>query len=396
MVPHPQADKRKIVFLFSDTGGGHRSACEAIIEAINLEFPGQFDTEMVDIFRQYAPRPLDMAPNIYPTLSRMPEVWRLGYRASDGKRRTRALTRLFWPYVRRSLTRLVLEHPCDLLVSVHQLSNAPFARVLQELEKIGHPHTPFAIVVTDMVSTHAFWYDNRARLVIVPTEAARRRGIEAGLDSGKIRVVGMPVGERFAAPLESRATLREKLGWAQDRLAVLMVGGGEGMGPLEPMAEAADEAGLPISIAVIAGRNQKLRERLEGRRWQTPHHIYGFVKNMPELMGAADVLVTKAGPGTISEAFIAGLPILLYSRMPGQEDGNVRYVVQQGAGAWTPEPERMAAVLREWVEHPEKLHAAAAASRRLAHPHASREIARLLVEQIDPVKLSRSNRTESV
>jgi 1,2-diacylglycerol 3-beta-galactosyltransferase len=70
----PQRHKPNIVFLFSDSGGGHRSACDAIIEAINLEFPGQFTTEMVYIFRQYAPPPLDHAPDIYPTLSRLPDV----------------------------------------------------------------------------------------------------------------------------------------------------------------------------------------------------------------------------------------------------------------------------------------------------------------------------------
>ena len=132
MEPRPQPDKRKIVFLFSDTGGGHRSACEAIIEAMNLEFPGEFNMEMVDFLREYAPPPLDMAPEIYPTLSRMPDMWKLGYKASDGELRTRFMTYITWPYVRRSLTRLLLDHPCNLLVSIHQLANAPVLRALAQ------------------------------------------------------------------------------------------------------------------------------------------------------------------------------------------------------------------------------------------------------------------------
>jgi 1,2-diacylglycerol 3-beta-galactosyltransferase len=67
--------------------------------------------------------------------------------------------------------------------------------------------------------------------------------------------------------------------------------------------------------------------------------VYGFVQDMPDFMRAADVLITKAGPGTISEAFIAGLPMILYSRLPGQEDGNVGYVVDNGAGVWAPRPD---------------------------------------------------------
>jgi 1,2-diacylglycerol 3-beta-galactosyltransferase len=383
MDQHPQAKKPNIVFLFSDTGGGHRSACNAIIEAINLEFPGQFSTEMVDIFRDVAPPPFDHAPEIYPQLSRMPDVWGLGYRASDGQRRTRALNTMVWPYVRRSINRMVTERRCDLMVSVHQLSNAPFARALQRLEQAGNRKPPFVIVVTDMVTTHAFWYDKRADLVIVPTEPARERGLEMGLDPDRVKVVGMPVAERFARPTGDRKTLREKLGWPQDKLVVLMVGGGEGMGPLHGIVKAIDHARLPIYLAVIAGRNQKLKVKLDQHEWQIPVQSYGFVQNMPELMCAADVLITKAGPGTISEAFISSLPIILYSRLPGQEDGNVTYVVNEKAGVWAPEPEQVVNTLRRWVRDPEERQRVSEASQRLAHPRASREIARLLISQID-------------
>src|SRR5512135_3787109 len=124
------ANRPHIVFLFSDTGGGHRSAAQAIIEALQLEFPGQTTQEMVDIFREYAPPPLHLAPEIYPPLSRMPRVWGMGYRISDGPRRTRLLYTMIWPYIRWGLQRLVREHPCDLIVSVHQLPNAPMARAI--------------------------------------------------------------------------------------------------------------------------------------------------------------------------------------------------------------------------------------------------------------------------
>ncbi len=379
---NPPRDRPNIVFLFSDTGGGHRSACDAIIEAINLEFPQQFTTEMVDIFRQYAPPPLDHAPDIYPTLSRMPDVWGLGYRVSNGKRRSRLVNNFFWPYVRRSISRLVNEHPCDLIVSVHQLSNAPFLHMLKQMQARGRAKIPFVVVVTDMVSTHAFWYDSRADLVIVPTEAARRRGLEMGLSPRQVEVVGMPVAERFARPLGDKAALREKLGWPQDRLVVLLVGGGEGMGPLEATARAVDAAGLPVTQVIIAGRNQKLQRKLSSLHWHTPPLVYGFVKEMPDFMAAADVLVTKAGPGTISEGFIAGLPIILYSKMPGQEDGNVTYVVSENAGVWAPEPDQVVHVLRNWVRNPEARLETARKSLNLARPHSSREIARLLVSQI--------------
>jgi 1,2-diacylglycerol 3-beta-galactosyltransferase len=104
---------------------------------------------------------------------------------------------------------------------------------------------------------------------------------------------------------------------------------------------------------------------------------------MPDFMQAADILVTKAGPGTISEALNAGLPMLLYSRLPGQEDGNVTYVVSEGAGLWTPRPEAIVAALRDWLAVPEQRQQAAAACRRLARPMAARQIARILAQQVN-------------
>jgi 1,2-diacylglycerol 3-beta-galactosyltransferase len=103
---------------------------------------------------------------------------------------------------------------------------------------------------------------------------------------------------------------------------------------------------------------------------------------MPNFMCSADILLTKAGPGTISEGFISGLPMILYSRMPGQEDGNVSYVVNQGAGVWAPEPNRIIEILRNWLDHPDEREKISANSRRLAKPDASHLIAHAIADQL--------------
>jgi 1,2-diacylglycerol 3-beta-galactosyltransferase len=375
---HPVPERPHIVFLFSDTGGGHRSASQAIIEALELEFPGQTTHEMVDIFREYAPPPLHLAPEIYPPLTRMPRVWGMGYHLSDGQRRAHFFYEMIWPYIRWGLSRLIREHPCDLIVSVHQLPNEPMARALSSSKK----KIPFVTVVTDLVSTHVAWYTDQANLIIVPTMAAYRRAVHLGISPNQMEVVGLPVAERFCKPQDAPDEIRNRLGWLNDRPVILMVGGGDGMGPLEAAALAIDAAELPVQVVVIAGRNKKLKERLERHPWRTPAKIYGFVQEMPDFMRAASVLVTKAGPGTISEAFIAGLPMILYSRLPGQEDGNVGFVVDNGAGVWAPRSEAVVATLRNWLAHPEKLQEASSACLRLARPRASREIARLLAAQV--------------
>lgn len=365
-----------IVFLFSDTGGGHRSAVEAILEAMSSEFPGRMTAEMVDIFKDYAPVPLNQAPALYPPLSRMPDVWGMSYRISDGKYRSRSFMNLIWPYIRRSARRLIQEKDCDLLVSVHPLSNTPFLKAMR------HAPRPFMTVVTDMVSTHAFWYDNRSDLVVVATDEARERGIAYGVDPGKLHVVGLPVAQRFCQPRGDKADIRKRLGWPVDMPVALLVGGGEGMGPMEKIAQAVDQSGMRVALAIVCGRNTKLKTTLETYAWNNPVRIYGFTHEMPDFMAAADMLVTKAGPGTISEAFIAGLPVILYSRMPGQEDGNVLYTVNHKAGIWAPNSARVVAAIREWTKNPDKREQAVEACRRIAKPDASAQIARIIAGRV--------------
>ncbi len=165
---------------------------------------------------------------------------------------------------------------------------------------------------------------------------------------------------------------------------MLLVGGGEGTGPLERIANAIDDARLPITLVIIAGRNQSLKGRLEGHPWNTPVRIVGFIQNMPEFMSAADILVTKAGPGTISEGLVTGIPMILYSHLNGPEDGNVGYVVKNGAGVWAPHPGQVVRAIRDWLEHPEERSRAGQAGLSLARPQAASAIAHLLLEQIIP------------
>ncbi len=366
------SNQRRILFLFSDTGGGHRSATEALIEALELEFGDRIRCKMVDIFKEYAPPPLDRMPNWYPYIVRMPSAWGLGYRLFDGHQRARLVTSSFWPYVRKAARQLVRQNPSDLIVSVHPFANATV------LKALGKVRPPFVTVVTDLVTVHALWYHRLVDLCITPTEQARQRALVCGMGSEKLRVVGLPVAERFRHPPDDKKALRAELGWPLEKPLILLIAGGDGMGPLEEVADAIAGARLDACLVIIAGRNTALKAKLDAKQWPMPTFIYGFVRNMPEFMGAADILLTKAGPGTISEAFNAGLPLILYSRLPGQEDGNVTYVVSEKAGIWAPRTDLIINALRNWVNNPDQRIQASAACHRLARPNAARQIAQIL------------------
>jgi len=198
----------------------------------------------------------------------------------------------------------------------------------------------------------------------------------------KVRVVGQPISERYCVPGPGKTTLRREFGWPVDKFTVLMVGGGDGMGPLAETAHAIDESGLDLNLVIVTGRNTRLKEELQGAAWENPVFIYGFTREMPTLMRAADAIVTKAGPGTIAEALVAGLPIILYSKLPGQEDGNVDYVEERGLGVWAPEPLKVVRTLTRWVCRPPERERVAGNCLAAACPDASRRIARALGEKV--------------
>ena len=365
---------KRFLFLFSDTGGGHRSAAEAISEALQLEYPDlPLEIEMIDILREYGTLLFKYAPNQYPYIMKAPLMWEAGYDILNKPRRVRTISDALWPALRRSLHSLLTDHPSDLIVSVHPLPNMAMLRAM------GKKHRTYATVVTDMVSTHALWYEPKADLVIVPTQAAFDRGLELGMRPDRMEVIGMPVGDRFCQPVGDRAVHRAKLNLPEGQPTILIVGGGEGMGPLEAVVRGISDANLNASLVVIAGRNQELRQQLETSAWNIPVKVYGYVRNMPELMRAADILITKAGPGSISEGFLAGLPLILYHYLPGQEKGNVDYVVNNGAGIWAPSPGQIVEALKTWLGDPSVLQRFSEGSSHLARPDATRQIARRLM-----------------
>ncbi len=368
--------KPHILFLFSDTGGGHRSATEAIIEALELEYPDEFTCEKVDIFKDYAPRPLNRMPDWYPYMVLAPRLWGASFKVTNGRPQARAITATMWPVAARTARNIIRNHPSDLVVTVHPLA------VSFILKALGKNRPPFITVVTDMVTTHALWFDKRSDAILVPTEIARQKAIHYGMPPEVLKVVGQPVARKYCVPSGDKNILREKLGWPKDKFIVLAVGGGDGMGPLGQTARAIAESGLDVGLVIVTGRNERLKASLEKTKWQVPTTIYGFTKELPDFMRAADALVTKAGPGSIAEAFNAHLPVIMFAKLPGQEDGNVTYTVEEGAGVWAPTPNLVVATLKTWINNPAEKEKVIEACKRVSRPQSSIDIAHTIGDKL--------------
>lgn len=359
----------RVLLAFSDTGGGHRAAANAIRDALAAISPS-VQTTMVDPYAMSDRWPFDRLSAAYPrVVDNASWIWRSGFRLTNTTLCTATLQAMAWPALRPTFRAIERAESPDVIVSTHSLLTTPLRRVF--------PTTPIMVVVTDLVSGHKSWYADRADVLVAPTSAARDAALSCGVDAARIEVLGLPISSGFARTPHD-ASLRASLGWCERRPTVLMLGGGDGVGPLEANALAIDATDLPCDLAIVCGRNAPLAARLRARRWRRAVHVYDFVSNLDAMMRAATVLVTKAGPGTICEAFAAGCPMVLTGAIPGQETGNVRLVCDGGAGVWAPTAAQVCLALGAWLASAAATEArtrAVDAALAMARPYAARDIA---------------------
>ncbi len=369
----------KLLILMSDTGGGHRRAAEAIAEAVAHLYGDAIRTEIIDALAHHTPYPWNRIGHLYaPVVNRFPWLWQWLWRLTDSPRRTQRLFATLRPWLVPTLRQLFQAIQPHVIVSVHPVFNHLGVWTLRHMGW----QVPFVTVVTDLVRAHPFWLWPQVDLCLTATEEARRDALHAGVPPAKALAVGLPVSLKFCR-LPEIGPVRAQLGLRPDRPVLLLMGGGDGVGRMYDIATAIVRARLPAQIVVITGRNEKLRRRLEAAPWETPTRVVGFVHNVVQWMVAADVLITKAGPGVLSEAFIAGLPLVLSGAIPGQEVPNVGYVVAQGAGIAEADPVRIAAWLAQRLQPgDDTLARMAVAARRLARPEAALQVAQQVAHLI--------------
>ena len=373
----------RILILMSDTGGGHRASAQALQAAFAARYPGRFQVEIVDLWTDYTPWPINRMPRMYsPVVARALWLWKLLWFIFENKRAHAAVLRLVYLLCRNELRKVLQAHRPHLVISVHPLMQHIFFHLLEE----ARAPIPFVTVVTDLASFHHGWFHKRAERCFVASDVAAEAARHHGLHAGRVRMLGLPVRPPFVGTLPDKETARARLGLADSVFTVLLLGGGEGMGPVAATAHAVarrlPETGTAAQLVVICGRNKRLRQSLQRSEWPIPAQVCGFVDNMQEWMAASDCVITKAGPGTIAEALISGLPILLSGFIPGQEEGNVSYVVENGAGAYCDTPDGIAAIVSDWAGGSELAQMADRAS-ELGRPRAAYDIVDEIVEFMD-------------
>jgi 1,2-diacylglycerol 3-beta-galactosyltransferase len=372
-VSTPKGGAPRILILFSDTGGGHRAAARALTDALKQLDP-TCDVTVADPLISQGPAVVRRLASLYsPMIRRSRAAWGAVYHSSNTKPTFAAIRAVFGPGVRKVIIDLVVVHDPDVVLSVHPLLNHI---AHQAILKGGRPRA-LMTVITDLVDFHRGWTFSRADLVVAPTELARKVALRRRVPADRIKLLGLPVDLRFRppAPGEKRA-LRRRYGLDESRFTVLVMGGAAGVGNLIKQVRVLAWEPQQWQVIAVCGRNEKLRSRLARVRFATPTLILGFVDNMPELMRASDVIVTKAGPGAIAEALATGVPVLVTGFLPGQESPNVDFVVEAGFGAFTPRESDLLDEVRVLAEGGPTWQEMSRKAAEMAHPYASSDIAR--------------------
>jgi processive 1,2-diacylglycerol beta-glucosyltransferase len=143
---------------------------------------------------------------------------------------------------------------------------------------------------------------------------------------------GIPIAAKFLSKSDPRA-VRQTLGLRDDQPVLLVLSGGFGLGPVAEILTELDKVPRPLQTVVVTGRNEELRRELAAQTHQHPTHVLGFSTNMHELMTVADVILTKPGGLTTSEALALGKPLFILNPIPGQEAANSDFLLERGAAA---------------------------------------------------------------
>ncbi len=320
---------KKIDFLFFDAGGGHRSAANALKEAIEQQHrPWQISLvnlqeqlDELDIFRKFTGVRLEDCYNLV-----LSKGWTLG--SPQLTRGMQWLIRLLHPAQVRVLEKLWRDRRPDLVVSLVPNLN----RAVGDSMRNAIPHTPFVTILTDIADFPPhFWIERQRQYLICGSERAVEQAYELGHEDKYIfRTSGMILNPRYYEPLEiDRAAERRKLGLDPERPTGLIMFGGQGSNAMLEIARK-----LEIQLICICGKNENLAARLRALKRSSPIVVEGFTKQVRYYMALADFFIGKPGPGSISEALAMKLPVIVERNawtLP-QERYNAEWIVKNQVG----------------------------------------------------------------
>lgn len=359
----------RVLFLYISSSSGHQRAADAAREALATLNP-TWETVGIDAFSYAYPTIGKIVSRTYLEILRYtPILWDLVYDNPDVEEATREVRDLLNLISVPKMRSLLKKHNPQALVCTQAVPCSLFAAE----KRRGHLAIPLIAVMTDF-ALHAYWVHPEVDLYCVATEEERRYLIQQGLPATQIAVTGIPISPDFLRHTPS-VQAREKLGLDPKSPTLLVMGGSQGLGPIQEMVDRLHAAS--VQCIVSTGLNRETYRALQKRYGRDRSiRLFGYTRHISELMDAADLLVTKPGGLTSSEALAKGLPILIVNPIPGQEERNARFLIKAGVAEQASDSMEIARVAETLLHHPTRLKKMAENARNIARPYAAMEVAR--------------------
>jgi processive 1,2-diacylglycerol beta-glucosyltransferase len=352
-------------------GGGHRRVGEAIAEEWETQTGGR--AEIVDYFAQFVHPVFDAVTKFsyIQSVRRAPVMYGMFYKATGEIKPDslvqRAINRMGFDRLDRYLQS---ERP-DVVCCVHCTP----AGTMSDLKIAARTAIPCLTAITDYV-THSQWIHPGVERYAVPSASVRDGLLARGIPAQRITVTGLPIERKFLRPLD-REALRHRFGLTPGPPTILVMAGAYAMlGGVGDVARVLARFPRPLQALVVCGHDRRMTEQVRARAAEGPHQfkVFEYVDNVEELMAVSDLLITKAGAVTVSEALMLRLPMLIYRPIPGQEEGNTAYLLEHGAALAPRTPAMLHEMLEQLLADPGRLQRMRQAASTLARPGATEHV----------------------
>jgi processive 1,2-diacylglycerol beta-glucosyltransferase len=378
------AGTQNVLILTSNTGGGHRSAAQALEDSLIRLNPGRVLVKIAQVLED-ATVVSRKAAELYNYLLREHQDWMKYYYWAVNKIRPNE-SKLIFKAALGYGGQLFDRYCPNIIVSVHPMTQHFFAYVLRKLRLIDR--VPLVTVVTD--PCYGFWRGwacEDVKRYYVATSDAKQQLLDYGVASHKIQIVGMPVHSRFqpVAP-EQRPHIRQELGLSPEKFTVFVNAGWVGGGNIPKIFSELAEADLDIQAVFLAGRNERLLR--EGHQLaeaaQFPIHVMSYTDEIHKVMNASDVMISKLGGLTTFEAMASHLPVIgdaITPPMP-QEAQTAELIRRAGAGLLLDKPGDIVPLLQSLTQEPSRYETLLHATRQIGRPGATDRIAENIMAQL--------------
>lgn len=321
---------KRVIILYSTGGMGHKKAAFAILEAFKKKAPDA-EIEAIDAL-EYAGKFYNFVYKDFYVffMTKAKWLWGLLYDLSNipwMDKLTRGLRLKADLLSLEKLAPMLSDKAADAIVATHFI----LPSLAGELKKDEWFRSKLYTVVTDY-GPHSYWLSGDMDMFFMGSEKALDETAKRGIPREKMTVTGIPTESVFSAD-KDKALIRKTYCVDENKKTIFLLSGGFGVGPMEKMLLALNSCKAPIQVIAVCGHNKKAYEDIEKMRSKLdyPVILFGFTDKVAELMAVSDLMVTKAGGISVTEALNARLPMILFASIPGQETWNEEFLTSSGA-----------------------------------------------------------------